>query len=85
MMHILKFTPTVGTHTDEFPFESPGTVKFIKAVDEVGKKLNLTREAIIISVPGGAALTSSEFNMTVDEIVTKYGERFQIGNRGIVG
>ena len=84
-IRILRFTTTVGVTKDEIPFESPGTVKMQKAVAEVAKKLNLAMEAIAIAPHGGAALTSSEYRLNVDEIVERYGERFAIINKGIVG
>ena len=84
-MKVLKFQSTMGTYQEEFPIEVPGSVKFQKIVSEVGKKLNLSGEAITIHPPGGAALTSTDYNRTVDDVINLYGNRFKIINRGIVG
>ncbi len=84
-LRILHFTPTVGTHKEIIPFESPGTVKFQKAVNEIGKKLSLALENIAVCPPGGAAMIDSDYTLTVDEIIERYGDRFRIINRGVVG
>ncbi|MCY3412142.1 MAG: hypothetical protein INQ03_10965 [Candidatus Heimdallarchaeota archaeon] len=85
MMKILKFQSTVGSNRNEFPIEVMATVKFQKIVGEVGKKLNLPNESITIHPPGGAALTFTDYNKTVEEIIEAYGDRFRIINRGVVG
>lgn len=84
-LQILNFTPTVGTYQEEIPFESPGSVKFQNVVQEIGKKLGLALEDIAICKAGGAAMVSSDYILTVDEIIRKYGAKFQIINRGVVG
>lgn len=84
-MRIVKFQSTIGTFREEFPIEVPGSVKFQRIVGEVGKKLNLTSEAITIHPPGGAALTSTDYNRSVDDVINLYGNRFKIINRGVVG
>ncbi len=84
-LQILHFTPTVGTYQEDIPFESPGTVKFQNVVQEIGKKLGLALEDVAICKAGGAAMVSSDYILTVDEIVGKYGSKFQIINRGVVG
>lgn len=84
-LRMLTFIPAVGVYKEEIPFESPGTVKFQKAVNEIGKKLSLALENIAVCPPGGAALIDSDYTKTVDEIIDRYGDRFRIINRGDVG
>lgn len=84
-MKIVKFQSTIGKYREEFPIEVPGSVKFQRVVGEVGKKLNLSNESITIHPPGGAALTSTDYNRVVDDIINLYGNRFKIINRGVVG
>jgi hypothetical protein len=85
MMKVLYFTTTVGTEHQQIPFETVGTVKFFEVLNEIAKKLNLTAEGIAVAPPGGAALVYTDYQLTVDEVITKYGPYFSIINRGIVG
>lgn len=84
-MRMLQFKTTVGTEAKEYKFEYPGTVKFRRAVADVSKKLDLAMDNIAIAPEGGAALTHSEYQLTVEEVNQRYGARFLIINKGIVG
>ena len=82
---VLKFVVTIGAEPETFVQEFPEQVLFFRCIKEIVRKLSLLAEDIVISVPGGSALTNSEYNLTVDEISKRYGDTFTIINRGIVG
>ncbi|MHA2365099.1 MAG: hypothetical protein ACXAC7_14165 [Candidatus Hodarchaeales archaeon] len=82
---VLKFVETVGANPETYIQEVPRGVQFFKVVGEVAKKTRMPVEDIVISVPGGTALTHSEYNLPVGEITERYGETFTIINRGVVG
>ena len=87
-MEVMKrvyFTTVVGTEHKHIPFEIPGEIYFHELVVEVARKFGIGTEQIAVSSEMGEALTSSDFNETVNEIIRKYGTGFQIINRGIVG
>jgi len=82
---ILNFVITIGAEPETITQEFPIGVKFFKCIGEVARKLRMPHEDIVISVPGGTALTYSEYNLSVKEISDRYGKTFTIINRGVVG
>ncbi len=82
---VLTFISTAGAEREVFNQEFPRDVQFFRTIAEISRKLNMKNEDIVITVPGGAALTNSEMNLTVDEITKRYDTTFTIINRGIVG
>ena len=82
---VLTFISTAGSEREKFKQEFPKDVQFYKTINEISKKLNMKAEDIVITVPGGVALTTSELYLTVDEITKRYQNTFTIINRGIVG
>lgn len=85
MLKILYFTTTVGTEYQQIPFETAGSVEFYEVLNEIAKKLNLSSQGIAVAPPGGSALVYSDYKLTVEEIIQRYGAHFSIINRGIVG
>lgn len=82
---ILNFIVTIGAEPETIVQEFPNRVKFFKCIGEIARKLRMPPEDIVISVPGGTALTHSEYNLSVQEISDRYGKTFTIINRGVVG
>lgn len=82
---VLTFISTAGSEKEMFKQEFPKDVQFFKTIGEISRKLSLNAEDIVITVPGGVALTTSELYLTVDEITKRYNNTFTIINRGIVG
>ena len=82
---ILTFISTAGTEKVKFDQEFPKDVQFFKTISEISRKLRMTAEDIVITVPGGVALTNSELYLTVEEITKRYKNTFTIINRGVVG
>lgn len=85
MLTKLTFTTTTGVEQETFDFEFPEDVKMMQIVKEVGKKIGLALDAIVLTPPGGSALTSSHYQMNVRDIINLFGKSFTIINRGIVG
>ena len=82
---VLKFIATVGAEPETFSQEFPKDVQFFRTISEIAKKLHMPPEDIVVAVPGGTALTNSDFSLTVEEITIRYKNTFTIINRGIVG
>ena len=82
---VLTFISTAGAERETFKQEFPKDVQFFKTIAEIARKLRMTAEDIVITVPGGVALTNSEMYLTVEEISKRYNTTFTIINRGIVG
>lgn len=82
---VLTFITTAGAEKEQFRQEFPPDVQFFRTIAEIARKLNMKNEDIVITVPGGSALTNSEMLLTVAEITKKYNTSFTIINRGIVG
>lgn len=82
---VVKFQNTVGAESETFTQEVPRDVPFFRLIGELARKIGMPAEDIIISVPGGSALTESEYKQSVGEITTRYKTTFTIINRGIVG
>ncbi len=82
---VLTFISTAGAEREIFKQEFPQDVQFFKTIAEIARKLRMTAEDIVITVPGGVALTNSEMYLTVGEISKRYNTTFTIINRGIVG
>ena len=81
----LTFITTTGAEQEQFDFEFPEDVKLMQSVIEVGKKIGLDFDAIVLTPPGGTALTGSHYQMAVKDVTKLYGTTFTIINRGIVG
>ena len=83
---VLTFIATAGAERETFKQEFPKDVQFFKTIAEIAKKLRMTAEDVVISVPGGVALTNSEMYLTVEQITKRFNATtFTIINKGIVG
>lgn len=82
---VLTFISTAGAEKIKFDQEFPKDVQFFKTIAEISKKLRMSAEDIVITVPGGVALTNSELYLSVEEITNRYKTTFTIINRGVVG
>lgn len=82
---VLTFISTAGAEREVFKQEFPRDVQFFRTIAEIARKLNMKHEDIVITVPGGSALTNSEMHLSVAEIINRYDTTFTIINRGIVG
>jgi hypothetical protein len=82
---VLTFIATAGAEKETFKQEFPKDVQFFKTISEIARKLRMSAEDIVITVPGGSALTNSDFYLTVEEVTNRYKNTFTIINRGIVG
>ena len=81
----LTFLTTTGLEQEKFDFEFPEDVKMMQSLKEVGKKIGLGFDDIVLSPPGGSALTSSHYQMSIRDITKLFGTEYTIINRGIVG
>ena len=82
---VLTFISTAGAEKESFKQEFPKDVQFYRTISEFAKKLNISAEDVVITIPGGVALTTSELYLTVEEVTKRYKNTFTIINRGIVG
>ena len=82
---VLTFISTAGAEKESFKQEFPKDVQFYRTISEIAKKLNISAEDVVITIPGGVALTTSELYLTVEEVTKRYKNTFTIINRGIVG
>ena len=85
MLTKLTFITTTGIEQEKFDFEFPEDVKMMQTIKEVGKKIGLGLDDIVLSPPGGSALTSTHYQMSVKDVTRLFGTTYTIINRGIVG
>lgn len=85
MLTKLRFITTTGIKEESFDFEFPEDVRMMQSIKDVAKKLQLNAEDIVLAPPGGTALTATQYQMRIKEVINQFGTVYTIINRGIVG
>ncbi len=84
-INTIYFSTRIGEVTNQVPFPVAPSLPFFEILPEIAAKFNVNTQNLSVACIGGNTLTPTDFNATVEEVVKKYGNQFEIVNRGIVG
>lgn len=84
-LNTIYFVKKFGTEKKDIPFPVSPNVKLMDIIPEISKKFGLVAQNVSIAIMGGQVLTPSDLVRPIKEIVEKFGNTFDIIDRGIVG
>ncbi|MHA2037806.1 MAG: hypothetical protein ACW98X_15330 [Promethearchaeota archaeon] len=84
-LNTIYFVNKFGSEKKQIPFPIAPKIKLMDVVPEISKKFGISSQNICIANMGGQVLTYTDLMSTVEELVEKFGNTFDIIDRGIVG
>ncbi len=81
----IYFVNKFGTEKRQIPFPVAPNIRLMDVIPEISKKFGISSQNICIANMGGQVLTETDLLSPVIEIVEKFGNSFDIIDRGIVG
>jgi len=84
-LNTIYFVNKFGTEKKDIPFPVSSNIKLMDIIPEISKKFGLIAQNVCIANMGGQVLTHTDLLRPVKEIVEKFGNTFDIIDRGIVG
>ena len=84
-LNTIYFVNKFGSEKRQIPFPIAPNIKLMDVIPEISKKFGISSQNICIANMGGQVLTSTDLLSPVRELVDKFGNTFDIIDRGIVG
>src|SRR5271157_164428 len=85
-INTIYFSTRIGEETGQVPFPVAPSLQFGEIIPEIAAKFGVDSQNLAIATAGGGnTLTPTDLLKTVEEVVRRYGNQFEIINRGIVG
>ncbi|NHJ23284.1 MAG: hypothetical protein EAX89_01825 [Candidatus Lokiarchaeota archaeon] len=84
-LNTIYFVNKFGTEKKQVPFPVSANIKLMDVVPEISKKFGISSQNVCIANMGGQVLTNTDLLSPIKEIVEKFGNTFDIIDRGIVG
>jgi hypothetical protein len=84
-LNTIYFVNKFGTEKKQVPFPVSSNIKLMDIVPEISKKFGISSQNVCIANMGGQVLTNTDLLSPIKEIVEKFGNTFDIIDRGIVG
>jgi hypothetical protein len=84
-LNTIYFVNKFGTEKRQVPFPVAPNIRLMDVIPEISKKFGILSQNICIANMGGQVLTETDLMTPVIEIVNKFGNSFDIIDRGIVG
>ena len=84
-LNTIYFVNKFGTEKRQVPFPVSPNIRLMDVIPEISKKFGILSQNICIANMGGQVLTETDLMTPVIEIVNKFGNSFDIIDRGIVG
>jgi hypothetical protein len=85
VLNTIYFVNKFGTEKRQIPFPVAPNIRLMDVIPEISKKFGISSQNICIANMGGQVLTETDLLSSVVEIVEKFGNSFDIIDRGIVG
>ncbi len=85
LINTIYFSTRIGEITNQVPFPVAPSLVFFEILPEIAAKFGVDSQNLAIATIGGNTLTPTDLNNTVEVVVKKYGNQFEIINRGVVG
>ena len=84
-LNTIYFVNKFGSEKKQFPFPVAPNIKLMDIVPEISKKFGVSSQNVCIANMGGQVLTATDMLCSIKELVDKFGNTFDIIDRGIVG
>lgn len=84
-LNTIYFVNKFGTEKKQIPFPVSPNIKLMDIVPEISKKFGISSQNVCIANMGGQVLTNTDLLSPIKVIVEKFGNTFDIIDRGIVG
>lgn len=84
-LNTIYFVSKFGTEKKQVPFPVAPNIKLMDIIPELSKKFGISSQNICLANMGGQVLTSSDLMDPIKALVDKFGNTFDIIDRGIVG
>ena len=84
-LNTIYFVNKFGTEKRQSPFPVAPTIKLMDIIPEISKKFGISSQNICIANMGGQVLTATDLMVPISQLVEKFGNTFDIIDRGIVG
>ena len=81
----IYFVNKFGTEKRQIPFPVAPNIRLMDVIPEISKKFGISSQNICIANMGGQVLIEKDLLSPVVDIVNKFGNSFDIIDRGIVG
>ena len=85
-INTIYFSTRIGEATSQVPFPVAPSLQFNEIIPEIAAKFGIDSQNLAIATAGGGnTLTPTDLLNSVENVVKRYGNQFEIINRGIVG
>ncbi|MFX1366705.1 MAG: hypothetical protein ACFFCE_06235 [Promethearchaeota archaeon] len=84
-LNTIYFVNKFGSEKRQIPFPVAPNIRLMDTIPEISKKFGISSQNICVANMGGQVLTATDLLRPISELVNKYGNSFDIIDRGIVG
>lgn len=84
-LNTIYFVNKFGSEKKQIPFPVAPTLKLMDIIPEISKKFGISSQNICLANMGGQVLTTSDLTTPIRDLIEKFGNTFDIVDRGIVG
>ncbi len=84
-LNTIYFVSKFGTEKKQIPFPVSSNIKLMDIIPELSKKFGISSQNICLANMGGQVLTATDLIDPVKVLIEKFGNTFDIIDRGIVG
>jgi len=84
-LNTIYFVNKFGSEKKQIPFPVSPNIKLMDIIPEISRKFGISSQNVCIANMGGQVLTSTDLLSPIKELVEKFGNSFDIIDRGIVG
>ena len=84
-LNTIYFVKKFGTEKRQIPFPVAPNIKLMDIIPEISRKFGISQQNICIANMGGQVLTTTDLLSSIKDLVDKFGNAFDIIDRGDVG
>ena len=84
-LNTIYFVNKFGSEKKQIPFPVAPNIKLMDIIPEISKKFGISSQNVCIANMGGQVLTTTDLLSSIKELVDRFGNTFDIIDRGIVG
>jgi len=84
-LNTIYFVNKFGPEKKQIPFPVDPNIKLLDLIPELSKKLGISSQDICLANIAGQVLTKTDLESSIKIIIEKFGNTFDVIDRGIVG
>jgi hypothetical protein len=84
-LNTVYFVNKFGSEKKQIPFPVAPNIRLMDIVPEISRKFGISSQNICIANMGGQVLTQTELLSPIKDLLERFGNTFDIIDRGIVG